>query len=651
MSAASAKALPELTLRGLLLGIGLTFIFTAANIYLGLKVGLTFASSIPAAVISMAVLGFFPRSNIRENNIVQTVASAAGVMASIIFILPGLVIVGWWTGFPFWTSFLVCTAGGVLGVLFTIPLRRALVTHSDLPYPEGVAAAEILRVGAASGTGDAKAREGLHAIIFGALASTGFAVLSAMRVAAGEAAAFFRIGGAATGFNFSYSLALLGAGHLVGISVGTAMLLGLLITWGGLVPLLTIFADQGTATLADFVTQIWRTQVRFIGAGTMGVAAIWSLLRLTGPVMSGLAQVVRAQAAALNDNGHTDRDIPVRVIALLVVLCLAAGAILVWAFASNSVLSDHALTLAILSIPIVLIGGFLVAAICGYMAGLIGSSNSPVSGVGILGVTGCAVALIAVIPATLGNTQALVACALFITSILLASAVSSNDNLQDLKTGQLVGAAPWRQQIALIIGVVASSAVIPFILNLLARAYGFAGAPNTSTITNTPLAAPQANLLSSLAQGVIGHHLDWNLIGWGALIGIGVVIADEILRAKKWMRLPPLGVGLAIYLPMSVTAPLVAGAFIGWWYNKQAEKSARPDTMKRLGVLAASGMIVGESLFGVLVAGLIVGLNSEAPFALVPADFAPAGIISLIAFVAFGILLYAWLFNRRKAVA
>src|SRR4030095_8625840 len=224
----------ELTLRGLILGALITTVFTAANIYLGLKVGLTFASSIPAAVISMALLSMVKDSSILENNIVQTVASAAGTLSAIIFVLPGLVIVGWWTGFPFWQSFLICVSGGVLGVLFTIPLRRALVTHSDLPYPEGVAAAEVLKVGSGR-RGETKddageAREGLMAVIYGWGASAGLAIFSSTRIAAGAISGFFRVGATAgSGYDVAFSLALLGAGHLVGLSVGLAMLTGLLI--------------------------------------------------------------------------------------------------------------------------------------------------------------------------------------------------------------------------------------------------------------------------------------------------------------------------------------------------------------------------------------------------------------------------------------
>jgi len=631
----------ELTLRGIMLGVALTLLFTAANIYLGLKIGITFATSLPAAVISMALLGLLPGSNIRENNIVQTVCSSAGAMASIIFVLPGLVILGWWTGFPFWTCFLLSVSGGVLGVLFTIPLRRGLVTHSDLPYPEGVAGAEVLKVGADTRAHNPEAREGLMALIHGSLASAGLAVAAAMRLATDTAEGFFRFGASATGYSFSFSFALLGAGHLVGISVGVAMALGIAIAWAGAVPVLTALQPQH-GPLADYVTGIWRNEVRFIGAGAMAVAAIWSLVRTVGPVLGGLAQVAVRRVATLTDD-HTDRDIPLKTIVLLTGASLILSTWLTWRFANDAGLGSGAVGIAALSIPIMLVFGFIIAAICGYMAGLIGSSNSPISGVGILAVVGCSFILLLFF--TGSPAKALVAVALFITSILFAAACSSNDNLQDLKTGQLVGAAPWRQQVALLVGVSASSAVIPFVLNLLARAYGFAGAANLHTVTAQPLAAPQANLITALAQGVIGGQLNWNFIGIGVAIGVLVVLLDEFCRMRGWLRIPPLAVGFGIYLPMSVTILVVFGAFIGWLYNR----AAKTPRAQRLGVLVASGMIVGESLFGVLNAAIIVGVNRDAPLAVVPGDFGLALPIATALLIGLTALLYGWLLKRARS--
>ena len=643
----------ELTIRSLVLGTLITTVFTAANVYLGLKVGLTFASSIPAAVISMAILSAFKDASILENNIVQTVASAAGTLSAIIFVLPGLVIVGWWTEFPFWQSFLVCLSGGVLGVLFTIPLRRALVTNSDLPYPEGVAAAEVLKVG--SGTrGEAtddtgEAREGLTAVILGSLASAGLAIFTATQIAAAEVSGFFSIGAAASsGYNVAWSLALLGAGHLVGLSVGMAMLAGLIISWGIAVPILTSMqpAAAGVA-LAAHTLHIWSTQVRFIGAGAIAVASIYTLLGLAKPVIGGLVNTLAASKAAATGD-ERDRDMSPPWILALGLACLVVAAALAYTFVTPTVLSSHAVALTLIAIPFVLFGGFIIAAICGFMAGLIGASNSPVSGVGILSIVLAASALILVVAPTAETRGPLVAFALFITAIVFACATISNDNLQDLKTGQLVGASPMRQQIALIVGVAAGAAVIPPVLNLLAKAYGFAGAANVGVVAPNPLPAPQATLISALAQGVIGGNLDWKMIGIGALVGVGLIVFDAVLGTMRKLRVPPLAVGIGIYLPMSATFAVVIGALLAHWYDGRARRSSQPARAERLGTLVASGLIVGESLWGVVNAGLIVALTKDAPIGLVPADFAPAPWLGLIAFAGCVVGLYGWMLKRMK---
>jgi putative OPT family oligopeptide transporter len=644
----------ELTLRGLILGALITTVFTAANVYLGLKVGLTFASSIPAAVISMAILSAVKDSSILENNIVQTVASAAGTLSAIIFVLPGLVIVGWWTGFPFWQSFLICVSGGVLGVLFTIPLRRALVTTSDLPYPEGVAAAEVLRVG--SGTrGETKddagaTREGLTAVILGSVASAGLAIIAATRLVHAELAGFFRLGAtASSGYNFAWSLALLGAGHLVGLSVGMAMLTGLIIAWVIAVPILTSMqpAPAGVEMAAHTLT-IWRTQVRFIGAGAIGVAAIYTLATLAKPVIGGLVSTLAASRAVATSDDR-DRDLSPQWIVGLTIACLVVAAWLSYTFASSTVLAPNAVKLTLLAVPVVLIVGFLIAGICGYMAGLIGASNSPISGVGILSIVTFASILALTMAPSEANRSALVAFALFVVAIIFACATISNDNLQDLKTGQLVGASPMRQQIALIVGVAAGAAVIPPVLNLLAKAYGFAGAANVGVVAPNPLPAPQAILISALAQGVIGGSLEWKMIGIGAVVGVGLILLDATMKAMNKLRIPPLAVGIGIYLPMSATFAVVVGAVLSNWYEKRAQRAPDPERAIRLGTLVASGLIVGESLWGVINAGLIVGFNKDAPIGFFPADFGPAPLLGVLGFIAIIVWLYGWMLRRSRA--
>ncbi len=465
----------------------------------------------------MAVLRGFKGSTIQENNIVQTVASSAGTLSSIIFVLPGLIMVGWWQGFPLLVSFTICALGGILGVMYSIPLRRALVSNSDLPYPEGVACAEVLKVGEQGGD-PAAGRQGLMAIVAGSIVSAVFAVIVATQVFAAEVARFFRIGGdvktgPATGFNFSLSFALLAVGHLVGLWVGVAILVGALIAWAGAVPYLTgLNPTPGEA--AAVATAVWSKKVRFVGAGTIGVAAIWTLLMLARPVLTGLRSAMQAarvrkagQAASLP---RTERDIPIGIVGAVTLVCMLPIAGLLFEFSSAAGLGSQWPLLVVGGIAYVALMSFFVAAVCGYMAGLIGSSNSPLSGVGILVVIGAALMLAFVVKPLLPPEAgpALVAFALFVTSVVFAVATISNDNLQDLKTGQLVDATPWRQQVALIVGVVAGAVVIPPVLDLLNQAYGFAGAPGADPAR--ALAAPQAALISALAKGVIQGDLDWN---------------------------------------------------------------------------------------------------------------------------------------------
>ncbi|MEA2718594.1 MAG: hypothetical protein QOJ39_458 [Candidatus Eremiobacteraeota bacterium] len=645
----------ELTVRGLILGALITLVFTAANVYLGLKVGLTFASSIPAAVISMAVLRAFRNSTIWENNIVQTVASAAGTLSSIIFVLPGLVMVGWWTGFPFWESFGICVVGGILGVMYSVPLRRAMVSGSDLPYPEGVAAAEVLRVGAsASGQGAdadpaavAENKAGFATVLWASVASAAFAAVIGTRLFAGNVANYARFGASVSGYDVGLSLALVGVGHLVGLTVGIAMLAGIVLAWGILVPVLSAY-HPATGDVATLAGQVFRKEVRFVGAGAIGVAAIWSLGRLARPVVAGVISSLAASRTRTAGRGDTlpitERDIPFNVVLLVSAVCLIPLAVLLGAFLSGSVLTSSVIPLVLGALVYVVVAGLIVAAVCGYMAGLIGSSNSPVSGLAILTVLGAALLLLAVAhPGDPNAAKALVAYALFVTAVIINVATISNDNLQDLKTGQLVGATPWRQQLALVVGVLFGAVVIPPILDLLNHAYGFAGSPMHG-ITAQPLAAPQATLISALATGVITGQLDWKLIGIGALIGLVIVAIDETLRRTVRRQFPPLAVALGIYLPMAVTLMVVVGAFAGKAYDNWAKTRPNGGVAKRLGVLLASGFIVGESLFGVLLSGIIVATNKDAPLGLVGDAFErPSEIIGILFFIAVVYGMYRWI--------
>lgn len=652
----------ELTVRGLIIGVIITLVFTAANVYFGLKAGLTFSTSIPAAVISMAILRAFKDATIQENNIVQTVASAAGTLSSIIFVLPGLIMIGWWTEFPFWISFLICALGGILGVMYSIPLRRALVTTSDLPYPEGVACAEVLKVGSKGDSAHAAdvehGRAGLLAVLWGSIVAAVFAIVVATQIFAADVAQTFRIGkrGAVSGYDFSLSFALLAIGHMVGLSVGLAMLIGALIGWGWGVPHYSQMLGDLTTAAGQLAQSTWSKKVRFLGAGTIGVSAIWTLLKLVKPVARGLAGAMAASRARKAGKADTlpitERDIPIGIVAFVTLVCMAPIAWVLGYFANQSGLGAHLPTLIIGGVAYILLMSFFVSAVCGYMAGLIGSSNSPLSGIGILVVIGAALLLVLGVKPYVGPdaSKALMAFALFTTAVIFNVAAIANNNLQDLKTGQLVDATPWKQQVALIIGVVAGAIVIPPVLDLVNQAYGFVGAPGAESRPN-PLPAPQAGLISSLAQGVIAADIDWSLIRIGAMIGVAIILLDEILkRTTKHMHVPPLAVGLGIYLPTQSTLMIVVGAIAGWFFERAADRSPKPEGAKQLGVLLASGLIVGESIIGVVISAIVVFSGKGAPLSLVGPEFENVAIIiGGLAFAAIAFFLYRWILRMANA--
>src|SRR5213080_4250686 len=618
----------ELTVRGLIIGVVITLVFTAANVYAGLKAALTFSTSIPAAVISMAILRSFKDATIQENNIVQTVASAAGTLSSIIFVLPGLIMIGYWTDFPFWTSFWICALGGILGVMYSIPLRRALVTNSDLPYPEGVACAEVLKVGSSGDkehAGDIEhGRAGLLAVM---------AIIVATQVFASDVAQTFRIGrrGAVSGYEFSLSFALLAIGHLCGLSVGISMLIGACIGWGWLVPHYSALAGDLTTAVGTLAQTTWSHKVRFIGAGAIGVSAIWTLLKLVKPVAVGLSGAMAASRARKAGKADTlpitERDIPIGIVGLVTLVCMLPIGWLLGYFGNVSGLGAHLPTLIIGGVVYIVLMSFFVSAVCGYMAGLIGSSNSPLSGIGILVVIGAALLLVIGVKPYVSpdSGKALIAFALFTTAVIFNVAAIANNNLQDLKTGQLVDATPWKQQVALVIGVVAGALVIPPVLELVNHAYGFVGAPGAD-LRPHPLPAPQAGLISSLGKGVISGDIDWSLIRIGGMIGLG------------------------IYLPTQSTLMIVVGAIVGWFFDRRADRTPKPEATKQLGVLLASGLIVGEGIIGVVISAIVVFSGKDAPLSVVGPAYETAGIIiGGAAFVAIAFVLYRWILGMASA--
>ncbi|WGE46332.1 OPT family oligopeptide transporter [Actinobacillus equuli] len=655
-------ALRELTLRGMILGALITVVFTASNVYLGLKVGMTFASSIPAAVISMAVLKMFKGSNILENNMVQTQASSAGTLSSVIFVIPALLMMGYWQNFPFWQTLLICISGGILGVIFTVPLRNVMVVKSDLPYPEGVAAAEILKAGDESDSKDSGVKEIVTGGVLAALVSF---LTNGLRVISDGASYWFKGGNAVFQLPMGFSFALLGAGYLVGMMGGIAMLVGTLFTWGVAVPYFTATTPMpADADMVSFAMGLWKSKVRFIGVGTIGIAAIWTLLVLFKPMLQGMSQAFRAlKDPTLQNVERTAQDLSPKTMIYTVLASVALIIIALVSFLQPVGLPmELAFLLVVLCTILAVVVGFLVAAASGYMAGLVGSSSSPISGIGIISIV-----IISLILMVVGNAiglmenadgqRFLTALTIFTASIVFCVSTISNDNLQDLKTGYLVKATPWRQQFALIIGCIVGAFVITPVLEILYHAYGFAGAmPREGMDAAQALSAPQATIMMTISNGIFSNSLEWTYILVGVAFGICLIIVDTLLKKASAGRLglPTLAVGIGIYLPPVVNVPLIIGALLSWLVNRHIQRHAKRSgkdveaagkKAERYGTLFAAGLIVGESLVGVLLAFVIAGSvtsgGSDAPLALNLENWdSMAELLGLVLFV-IGCIIFA----------
>ena len=654
--------LKELTLRGIILGALITVIFTASNVYLGLKVGMTFASSIPAAVISMAVLKFFKDSSILENNMVQTQASSAGTLSSVIFVLPGLLMMGYWQDFPFWQTMLICAAGGTLGVLFTIPLRRAMVVNSDLPYPEGVAAAEILKAG-----NHADGDSGVKDIAYGGVLAGLVAFLTnGLRVMADGASAWIQTGKAAFQLPMGFSLALLGAGYLIGIVGGIAMLIGVILTWGVAVPYFTMSGDiAADASLIDAAMVVWKTKVRFIGVGTIGIAAIWTLLILMKPMIEGMVHSFRMLKGGQAESEYRiDIDLSPKTMIYILIATVVLIVISLHHFIAAAPISPElSILLVVVCTFLAVFIGFFVAAASGYMAGLVGSSSSPISGIGIISVIVISLVLVSIGNAsglfeTVDGQKFLTALTLFTASIVLTTATISNDNLQDLKTGLLVDATPWRQQVALIIGCFVGALVIAPVLEILYHAYGFSGAlPRPDMDPSQALSAPQATLMTTISQGIFTNKLEWTYILTGVVLGAVLITIDAFLKkvSNKVFGLPVIAVGIGIYLPPSINMPVIVGAFLAWIMTRHIAKLGNKEVSakaERFGTLFSAGLIVGESLMGVILAFIIAASvttgGSEAPLSLNLENWDTIGEwLGLIVFIV-GIVIFASRVLRAK---
>lgn len=597
-SAASSAILPQLTIKAIVLGVLLSAVLAGANAYLGLFAGLTVSASIPAAVISMALLKMFKNSNILENNIVQTAASAGeSVAAGVIFTLPALVILNYWNVFDYFWVTAIAGLGGLLGVLFTVPLRRSLIVEQKLAYPEGTATAEVLKVGEGAGRG---AMLLAWAAAIGALtklAETGF------RLWAGTAQAATYVGQSTIAYvGTNLSPALISVGFIVGLNIATLVFIGGAISWYAAIPIYsTYFLDSDPALAAqlasgiaatDLAFEIWTSKIRYLGVGAMLVGGIWALISMRSTLLAGIRSGLKAPVAATEKvYDHTDHDTPMRWVLVGIALFVLPIAALYFSIV-NSIGIAIAMTL------IMVVAGFLFSAVAAYMAGLVGSSNNPISGITIATILFTSLLLLFL----MGRGEvAGPAAAIMVGAVVCCAAAIGGDNLQDLKAGYLLGATPWRQQLMQGIGVISAVLVMAPILNLLLAAYGL-GAP-TAEQPNA-LLAPQATLMASVAQGVFGGGLPWGMVFCGALIGVLIICLDEYLRVSgaAW-RAPVLAVAVGIYLPLELSVPIFAGGLVAHFAARR-----RGSDVKSAGggVLFAAGLITGEALVGIFMAVPIV---------------------------------------------
>ena len=579
-----SKNLPEITLKAVILGILLSMILAGANAYLGLFAGMTVSASIPAAVISMGVLSFFRRSNILENNIVQTAASAGeSLAAGVIFTIPALVLLGYWTSFDYFEVAKIAAIGGVIGVLFTVPLRRALIVTAKLKYPEGVATAEVLRAGD-------EARKGAEDDGSGGLKTIGIASLvgGVMKVCQqgfamwhAEVAGAMAFGKSIFGIGTDLSPALISVGYIVGRNIGILVVAGGLISWAVAIPIYSaVVGFEGDAL--DSAWDIWNSKIRYLGVGAMVVGGVWSLIKLFKPLVAGVKASLDAMKKRTKDINLPveERDMSINYVGM------ALLAMLIPVFLLYLGIIQSAGIAAILTI-VMMIFGFLFSAVAAYMAGVVGSSNNPISGVTIATILFTSLLLLALLGTGSGVGAA---GAIMVGAVVCCAAAIGGDNLQDLKAGHILGATPWKQQVMQIVGTLAAAVVLGLVLDILHTAY---------TIGSSTLSAPQATLMKSVADGVFTGNLPWNFVYIGGVIAVLLILIDmRQERIGSDFRVPVLAVAVGIYLPITLTVPI----FFGGMINHLGKKAGGSKASEKRGLLMASGLITGEALMGILVA-------------------------------------------------
>lgn len=613
------ESLPEITCKAIILSIILTIVLGAANAYLGLRVGMTISASIPAAVISMGVLRLFKHTNVLENNIVQTAASSGEALtAGIIFTVPALIVINFWTHFNYVPMVIIGITGGVLGVLFSIPLRRVLLADPSLKFPEGVAIGNILKASATEGKGlkYMVLSGGLGALI--SLCQTGFKLL------ADNIQLWMKLGPTIVGGGIGFNPALIGAGYIIGIDVAMSIFCGIVVGWLIGIPLL---AWDHTITLSMTANaaamEIWSDSIRYIGLGVMAVGGLWAISALFKPMIKGIRISIRnmrqAGLSAAYEIPRTERDIPMFYVIWCILLMLLPIYFTLLYLGTHTSLNfpGHLLhTFTVVNLLFIVICGFIVASVCAYFAGLVGSSTNPLSSLALITL----ILASSLIMSMLGThfhfdtsqTQGIAGAgiAIIITALIACTAAISNDTIQDLKAGHMVGATPWKQQIMLLVGVIVAAIVIPGILQLLFKAYGIAGVfPHPGMDPSQMLLAPQAGLMAAIVEGIFTHQVKWAMMFIGGGIAIISLIIDKWL-SRYGKNFPVLAVGLGIYLPVETSTPLVIGGLLSYFVHRRLNQelsSAKIDSQThhhklQVGILLASGLVAGAALVGVLLA-------------------------------------------------
>ncbi|NND71243.1 MAG: oligopeptide transporter, OPT family [Rhodothermales bacterium] len=654
----ASTSLPEITVKAIVLGIILSAVLAGANAYLGLKVGLTVSASIPAAVISMAILRMFRESNILENNIVQTAASAGeSLAAGVIFTLPALIMLQYWQNFEFLPTMMIALIGGILGVLFTIPLRRALILEAKLQFPEGVATGEVLKAGTEGG-------EGARLIAIAGLAGAALKLSqSGLKLVAGKASGAFTAGKSVFGFGSELGVALLAVGYIVGLNIAVLVFAGGLISWLFGIPIYTALAEpEALAAITgdvhgyELAEQVWSKRIRYMGVGAMATGGLWALISLMKPLRDGISSSLAAVKASRHgdvvDVPRTERDMPINYV-MIGTLALAIPIFIIFLFVVDQ--SELGITTGlyygtlIFGVVFSLIAGFLFSSVAGYMAGLVGSSNNPISGVTIATVLSISLIFLVLLGSQIdfsvdaSKATAAAATAIMVGAVVCCAAAIAGDNMQDLKAGNIVGATPYKQQIMQIIGVCAAAVAIAPVLSLLFNAYGLGDVfPRAGMDAGEALKAPQATLMSSVADGVFNRNLPWNMIWIGAIIAVIIIIADKVLEKREaTFRMPVLAVAVGIYLPLELTVPIFIGGVVAWAAKSAIEKrgGSEEDVARasRRGLLFSSGLITGEALVGILLAIPFAAFQSTDVLNLAPEGFETIanvlGVIGLVFFV------------------